>query len=133
MSQENVKIVRRAVEAIHRGDLDAALEAFDSEVEWEETASLGPDAQTYRGIAAVREAVGSWLGMWNDYEVVAQRIVAADDRVVVLTQERARGKASGVVVDRELGVVHTLCERRIVRSRLYGSHAEALEAAGLSE
>jgi hypothetical protein len=47
MSQENVEIVRRAIDAYNRGDLGAFLESFDEEVViraaegWPETAYHG--------------------------------------------------------------------------------------------
>ena len=133
MSQENVEIVKRAAEALANGDLDAATDSFDPDIEWEETAGLGPDADVYQGIEEVRAAVESWLGMWSEYEIEARRYVDVDDDVVALFTERGRGRDSGVVVERELGEVLTVRGGKIVRSRLFGSWQEALEAAGLSE
>jgi ketosteroid isomerase-like protein len=49
MSQENIEIVRRSVEAFARNDWDDAVSNFDPDVEWVEMPSLGPDASTYRG------------------------------------------------------------------------------------
>jgi len=40
---------------------------------------------------------------------------------------------AGPAVERELGEVCTVREGKVVRVRLFGSWAEALEAAGLSE
>ena len=51
----------------------------------------------------------------------------------VLIRERGHGGASGAAVERELGEVFTLRDGKVVRVRLYGSWAEALEAAGLRE
>ncbi len=47
--------------------------------------------------------------------------------------QTAIGKESGVRVDQKNGVVYELSEGRIVRASNYLAHAEALEAAGLSE
>ena len=133
MSQENVEIVRRGAEATLRGDLDVAFEACDPEIEWQETPGLGPDAATYRGVAAAREAVSKWFGMWSEYEAEVRRYVDAGDSVVVLILERGRGKGSGAVVERELGQIHTLHDGKIVRTRLFGSWNEALEAPGVRD
>jgi ketosteroid isomerase-like protein len=133
MSEENVEIVRRGTEALQRGDLDAAFADADPELEWEEMPSLGPDAAVYRGVDSTREAVESWLGMWSDYRAETSRYVDAGDDVVVLSTERGRGHDSGATVERELGMVHTFREGKIVRTRLFGSWSEALEAAGVSE
>src|SRR3954469_10763784 len=103
MSQENVEIVRSGLEAAARNDGDAAMASVDPNVAWEEMPSLGSDASSYTGIEELREAVNSWIAMWSDYEA-----------------EFARA-------------VFTLREGKVVRVRLYGSWAEALEAAGLRE
>jgi hypothetical protein len=57
----------------------------------------------------------------------------AGDQVVVLVHESGRGRGTGVSVVRELGQVHSIDGSKVKRVRLYGSWAEALEAAGLSE
>jgi ketosteroid isomerase-like protein len=97
------------------------------------TPSLGPDAATYRGIEALRDATQSWIGKWNDYSFDVLRYADAGDEVVVLAQERGRGQTSDVSVEREVAQVHTFRSRKIVHTRLFGGWKEALEAAGLRE
>ncbi len=48
-------------------------------------------------------------------------------------RQSATGKESGVRVGAENGVVYELRDGRIIRATNYLAHAEALEAAGLSE
>jgi ketosteroid isomerase-like protein len=133
MSKENVEIVRRGAEAFARNDWDAAMAVCDPDIEWSEMPSLGPDASTYIGVEQVREAVQSWIQMWGKYDLEIVRYDHAADEVVILSRERGRGGASGAAVERQVGQVSTVREMKIVRVRLYGSWAEALEAAGLSE
>ena len=132
MSQENVEIVRRSVEAFAAGDRKTTLELVDPEVEWIETPGLGPDAAVYRGIDEVRGAVESWTGMWTGYGFEMRDYLDAGDQVVALVQERGRGRSTGVSVERDLGYVFTIRGGKVGRVHLYGSWAEALEAAGLS-
>jgi ketosteroid isomerase-like protein len=133
MSQENVEIVRRSVEALARNDWDTFLAGFDSDVEWVEIASLGPDAAAYTGTEELRDAVQSWTQKWTEYEVEVSRYAQAGDDVIVLSRERGRGTVSGVEVERAPGAVFTLQDGKVVRVRLYGNWSEALEAAGLRE
>jgi ketosteroid isomerase-like protein len=142
MSQENVEIVRRSVDAFARGagqtgttagDWDRALAEYSPDVEWVEMPSLGPDAATYRGHEELRAAAESWIGMWSEYDVEVVRYADAGADVVLLARERGSGGASGATVERELGEVFTVLDGTIVRVRLYGSWDEALEAAGLRE
>jgi ketosteroid isomerase-like protein len=133
MSEENVEIVRSGVEAAARNDWNAAMASVDPNVEWVEMPSLGPDASSYTGVEELRKAVNSWIAMWSEYDTEVARYADAGDDVVVLIRERGHGGVSGAAVERELGEVFTLREGKVVRVRLYGSWAEALEAAGLRE
>jgi ketosteroid isomerase-like protein len=133
MSEENLDAVRRGIEAYIAGDSEAWVAELDPEITWEETPGLGPDPAIYRGVDQVRAAVSSWLDMWVDYDFEVRRYIdAGGDDVVVLANERGRSR-TGVSVERELGQIHTLRDRKLVRTRLYGSWAEARKAAGLSE
>lgn len=76
--------------------------------------------------------MSSWLDVWVDYDFEVREYIDAGDDVVVLANERGRSR-TGVSVERELGQIHTLRDRKLVRTRLYGSWAEAREAAGLSD
>jgi hypothetical protein len=75
--------------------------------------------------------VESWIRIWGEYDLEVCRYADAGEEVVMLARERASGGFSGAEVVRELGEVFTVRENTIVRVRLYGRWAEALEAAGL--
>jgi ketosteroid isomerase-like protein len=55
------------------------------------------------------------------------------DRVVVSVRHRGRGKISGVETDQAFAMLWTLRDGRAVRMEAYPTHAEALDATGLSE
>jgi ketosteroid isomerase-like protein len=133
MSQENVEIVRQALESGLRDDWGTAAAAFDPAVEWVEMPSLGPDASTYTGIEQLRGAIQSWTEMWSEYGIEIARYADGGDEVVVLIREQGHGGVSGAAAEREFGEVATVREGKIVRVRLYGHWDEALEAAGLRE
>ena len=71
--------------------------------------------------------------MWTAYAFEVREYLDAGDQVVVLVHESGQGRGTGVRVKRELGQVHSIEGSKVKRVRLYGSWAEALEAAGLSE
>jgi len=58
--EKNLEIVRRAIKAFNREDLDQALEWADPEIEWV-VARDHPDAATHRG----RDAVAAYLREWQ--------------------------------------------------------------------
>jgi len=79
------------------------------------------------------EFIRTWTEQFEGWSIRLDRLIdAGEDRVVALTHQSAIGKESGVPVELNLGQVWELEEGRMIRARNYFSHAEALEAAGLS-
>jgi ketosteroid isomerase-like protein len=142
MSEENVEIVRRVTEGfiagVERGDFVNApenVEFLADGYEWIlETGPVNAERQVWRGREGFLEFIRDWTEDFPDWSARVERLIdAGDDRVVALTSQSATGKGSGVPVELNLGMVFELEDGRIVRIRNYQSHAEALEAAGLSE
>jgi uncharacterized protein len=131
MSQENVEIVHRHIEAFLSGDNNAALAAYDPGVEWD--VSIRPEGRVYRGHAGVVEAMRTWIGTWEDWTMEVEEIIDAGDRVLLVDRQMGRGKGSGAPLDQQTFWVYTLREGKIVRVKWFATRQEALEAAGLSE
>ncbi len=130
MSQENVEIVRRAWEAFMRHDNEAALALYDPEVELHHPV----DGSVYRGLTGVRAYFRDWFDVWG--EVLsndAEEWIDAGDEVIAVMHVGARGRRSGVAVERREWHVWTLRDGKLRRLRIYATRAEALEAVGLSE
>jgi ketosteroid isomerase-like protein len=80
------------------------------------------------------EFINTWTEQFEDWSMWVERwIDAHDDRVVALTRQSATGRGSGVPVELNLGIVWEWEAGRLARGRAYLTHAEALEAEGLSE
>jgi ketosteroid isomerase-like protein len=54
-------------------------------------------------------------------------------RVLAVLPTTIRGRQSGAATEQRLAAVVTVRERKVVRTEIFWSRAEALEAAGLSE
>jgi ketosteroid isomerase-like protein len=130
MSQKNVEVVRRAIEAFNRREM--WLDYLDPEVEWIEDPRY-PGAQTYRGREGVERSIEKWWETWASVVLRLEKIVDADDRVVIWGVTEARGSDSDVTVNAPFGGVWELREGRVVRVQVLAGREEALEAAGLSE
>ena len=133
MSEENVDIVRRAVDAANRRDL-ATLDSLWSEEGELHSRLAATEGQVFRGRQGIRDYF-AWLDeAFEELRSEVEEIIdAGEDRVVALLIARARGKASGVPSTQRFAVVFTFQGKRIARADSYLSRAEALEAAGLSE
>jgi len=137
MSQENVEIVRRGIDAFNAADaqdLDAwIIEFLDPEIEWQ-TSREDPDAATHRGHEAVRRYYDQWLdsfvGLHADVE---EYIDAGKDRVFAWIRWTGQGHGSGIDAEWWLAIVYTLCAGRVLRAEEYFDRTEALQTAGLSE
>jgi ketosteroid isomerase-like protein len=133
MSQENVEIAKRVIDAFNRRDVDAIFECVNPDVEWFPAMSV-----TFGGGLRGREGIESYVrevsDTWKEYRVVGQDFRdLADDRVLVLSRVEGRGAGSGGLVAAEMGQVCDHRDGRIARVRTYLDHSKALEAVGLSE
>jgi ketosteroid isomerase-like protein len=136
MSQANVEIVRRALEAWQRDDFDTWLSACDPDIEWHpglERLVEGTES-TYRGHEGMRRFWRAYRTELENFEVEAQELRdAGDDRVVILGKFRWRGVTSGIESESPMGLVMTLRGGKVIQSFDYFSHQEALQAVGLTE
>ena len=130
MSDANVKILRRAYEALGRGDFDAAIEIVHPEVEFIRPGVEAP----VRGAAALR----AWLepDALVDQRWEPKEFRVNGDKVLVRQNTRARGAESGIELDIETWALWTLDEDGLVtriKGFLVHEESAALEAAGLEE
>jgi len=132
MSEKNVEIVRRAYRAYQSGGLEAAMEFFHPEVEWEDLDAL-PDAGSYKGQEEFREAVSRFYAAWDDLSFTPEDFIDAGEAVVVAHRWRGTGKSSRTPIDTLTWNVFTLRDDKIIQRRAFQHREEALEAAGLSE
>jgi len=103
MSQENVEIVRRALDAWNAGDFDKWMERMHPEIEW--TPALvqlmeGPET-VYRGISGLRRYWDEMHAIW-DFRSETAKVHDLGDTVLMLGRILATGRVSGVDVDRTL-------------------------------
>jgi ketosteroid isomerase-like protein len=137
MSEENVKTVRRWVEAINAGDADALVELADPEVDYlPYLGSLAGDSG-YRGHEGLRQYVRDLTEAWTWYDVEPYELRDLGDDVLMVGRLEARGRSSGLRVKEEMAWLHSFREGtgpgRYLRLRFFATTREALEAAGLSE
>jgi ketosteroid isomerase-like protein len=131
MSQESVEIVKAAIDAYNRGDLDAALKdaAPDSEIDM--TRAVG----IVRGVYSpnqMRRIWQEWAKAWESDQFGADEFIDAGEHVVTPFTNHLRGR-DGIEVTARGVWVWTIRDGAIVRVCLYQDRAEALEAAGLRE
>ena len=97
MSEENVALARKAIDALNRGDFDALLAFLSPDVVWEALEGVAGIGELYHGRAGVRE----WIGlMWENAEEgvhieIKQMADLGDDRVFIAVVSQHAGGAAG--------------------------------------
>ncbi len=126
MSQENVESFKRGVDAWNRNDFETWIDQFDPDLEWFAL------METFRGHAGARQA-------WETFKGDARLRVRFDDirdlgeSVLALGELKLDGASTRLKFSGELAQRATYRDGKLVRFRDFPSHAEALEAVGLSE
>ena len=133
MSEENVDLVRRSIEAYVAGDLDAYVEFFAEDVEVFPDLSL-PEAKPFRGREQFRRFVAEVAEGWEGSATAdIQEIFSVGERVIARADWGGKGRTSGIDLRSNLTSVCTLRDGQITRIDYFFNHADALEAAGLSQ
>jgi ketosteroid isomerase-like protein len=130
MSQENVEIIKRELDAFRRGDWESMVEMIDphisirTDVNWPEQRIYGrhPALAFYQGISA---SGGS--------DTRIEEILDLGDRVLVRLLWHIRGPHSGVEGEQHYSAICTLRDGRVILEEFFLDHENALEALGLAE
>jgi ketosteroid isomerase-like protein len=134
MSQENVELIRAAAATYNAGDLDAHLALYAPDAEWVPDTSRFPEASPPHG----RDEIGRFIegtrdGFMNLRYELSEVFAVGADRVLARGEWGGLGAASGIEMYSSLTTVWTVRHGEISRTEFFFDHAEALEAAGLSE
>jgi ketosteroid isomerase-like protein len=133
MSRENVELIRRAIEAWNRADIDGWLDQATPDFVWIAAGPAAVERSVYRGRDDVREAMAAGWETWEEFRFEEGEIRGLGDSVVWLGRVHARGRASEVELDQEFAIHAVVRDGKLARTEGFLSHDEALEAAGLSE
>jgi uncharacterized protein len=130
MSEANVEIVRRVIEAGSRGDFDTVLALHHPD--WEGfIPEEYPVAGTWRGLDGVRGFAEEWLDAWEEFRVEPEEFMEGGDAVMAKVHYWGRG--SGIEVTDRWFYAYRLRGGKIISWRPYTDRAEALADLGLAE
>jgi ketosteroid isomerase-like protein len=132
MSQENVDLVRAGFEHfVATGEpewdtLHKQVEVYDHDI---------MDGREYRGHADVRRWLfEDWAAAWSEWSAEPEEFIDVDDdHVIAVFRVRAKGRGSGVEIERQDAMVYVVRAMEVVRLDYYNGKQQALKAVGLSE
>jgi ketosteroid isomerase-like protein len=131
MSQENVEIVKAAIEAWQRQDWDAMLQDVAPGFEVDLSRAIGPHQGVFN-VDQVRPVLEEFAQNWESVRVEPLEFIDAGDLVVEPQTTHVRGR-DGIEASATGTFVWTIRDRAIERVSLYQEREDALKALGLSE
>jgi ketosteroid isomerase-like protein len=133
MSQENLEVVRRSIDAVNRRQIEEALGFIDPEDELHSAIVGGTEGNVYRGHDGFRRWFADSFESFEKLRTELTEFRELGDCVIAFGHIHARGRESGLELDSPTGWIFTLREGKVVKADGFLSRDEALEAAGLSE
>ena len=133
MSQENVELHRRGIEAFNQRDLDGFLALMDPNVEFTPYEQALERVGPYRGHADIRVW---WANAFEPYpDVRGEYDTVRDFGEITIASGRLHGTGagSGAPFDRQWCTAAKWRDEKMVWLYAYGSEDEALKALGLEE
>jgi ketosteroid isomerase-like protein len=132
VSEDDLELVRGALEALNRGDIEAFVELCDPDFHLDMSERVFNPA-TYEGHEGIRRFYREVREVWEEFKWEPEALHDSGEQVVALLHSQGRGRGSGVEIDRHVAMVWTVREGRAAALRFYVDQAEALKAAGLHD
>jgi ketosteroid isomerase-like protein len=131
MSQANVDMAYRAIDAFNRRALDDFLELMDPAVEFTPYEVMVQGGNPYRGHEGVRRWWEESFAVLPDLSAEIHEVRELGDFMFVGGRLQGHGAGSGAPIEREMWLAIEWRDGREVWWASDGSAADALDAAGL--
>jgi ketosteroid isomerase-like protein len=131
MSQENVEIVRKLLEAWNEHDAELWLSYAAPEIEWMPAGPAAVEGAVYRGRDEVASGIAAVWETWDVFDFREGDLRDLGDSVLWLGRVKMRGSASGIELDQEFAIHVVAHDGKITRVHTFLTWRAALEAVGL--
>ena len=127
--EQMITALRGAYAAFNRGDIEAALEPLDDQIEWSEPAEF-PGGSMYHGRDGVKRYLMQSRAGFTEGSSEPEQFIVAGDRIVVFVHAHIRPKGSDEWQDVRLADVYTIRNGKAVKMRAFADRQEALRWVG---
>lgn len=128
-TEQLIMALRGAYAAFNRGDIDAAVEPLDAQIEWTEPAEF-PGGGTYYGREGAKQYLAQSRAAWAEVISEPEKFIPAGNRIVVFVHARVRPKDSQDWQEVRLADVYTFRNGKAIQMRAFDDRQEALRWAG---
>jgi ketosteroid isomerase-like protein/predicted HD phosphohydrolase len=112
-----LELARRAIAALDSRNAEALVAICHPDVEWWPALTLGEEGGPYLGHEGVRRYVRDLDAAWELFEIEIEDGRAVADRLLMMCSIHARGRRSGIRVDREAAVFYRVRTDLVVGAR----------------
>jgi ketosteroid isomerase-like protein len=135
MSEENVEVVRRAVQAFNDRDIAELADLITEDYEFTPylPAAVEKTTTMYRGRQGLRDYMKDAGEAWQSIQIHLDEVRDLGDRALAFGEMRARARGSGIDARVPLAWVLEFRDGKVSRYQSFGDTPEAREAAGLSK
>src|SRR5260370_21761541 len=133
MNKHIIEGIRRAYDAVSRGDIQGAVEAVDlaPDILWSEPEDFYAGG-IYRGPQGVAEYLTLSYEASEKVQSETEEILEVGNKIVVLVHFQAWPKGGGQMREGRIADVYTVHDGKIVQMQAYSDPEEARKAVGLS-
>lgn len=131
MSQQDIEIVRSAVEAWNRRDAERWLTYAAPEIEWSPAGPAAVERSVYRGYEEVASGFAAVWETWEQFRFEESEVRDLGDSVLWLGRVKMKGAASHLELDQEFALRFVLREGKAVTVQAFLAWRDAFEAVGL--
>jgi ketosteroid isomerase-like protein len=133
VSERNVELARRALEAFHARDIEAFITCLDPSVEYHSVMTV-PGGAVYHGHDGVRRYFGDFRDAWGDeFRVEPEAFFDLGEHTLMFYLLRGRGQQSGAEVAMPGAQVCRWRQGLMVYGKAYVRREDALRDLGVSE
>jgi len=130
VGEDNVEVVRRLFDLYASGGMEAALELLDEQLVIVIPPDMSAEPDSYHGHEGARRYFAGFDGMLEDLRYEAFELIPEGEHVLARARLAGRGVSSGLEVDLETVVVHTVEGGKVTRIQPYTDLESAREALG---
>ena len=132
MSQENVRLVERAIAALNARDIEGSRACCTENVKLE--TPMAAVGGVYEGIDGIRRFLDDVEDAAPDFRMEFDGVEEVDSkRMLAFLRFSSTGRASGIRLAAPLTNVYDLIDGKISHVRIFLDREEALQAVGLEE
>jgi uncharacterized protein len=130
VSEENVQVIKRGIEAFNSGAVEEMLALADPELEWRPAFGAATGGATaYHGHTAFREYWRGTQEIWDRFRFDPEEFIDDGISVVVIGRGSGRAKGSGMEIDQPFAMLWKVRAGKLRFGQTFLDPAEARAAA----